>query len=117
MPSKAFKLAESIVSNPIMNDIVTNTTAVPATITTQIATSTDQGVATVTDLPNIGNNPGDIQLVEATNRLYVWNGSGWYNIALINTTPTWDSGGQPSGFYVLDADSPQDATVITLAAS
>ena len=117
MPSKAFKLAESIVSNPIMNDIVTNTTAVPATITTQIATSTDQGVSTVADLPDTGNNPGDIQLVEATNRLYVWNGSGWYNIALINQTPTWDSGGQPSTSYILDADSPQDATVITLAAS
>jgi hypothetical protein len=117
MPSKAFKLAESIVSNPVMNDIVTNTTAVPATITAQIATSTDQGVSTVADLPDTGNNPGDIQLVEATNRLYVWNGSGWYNIALINQTPTWDSGGQPSGSYVLDNDSPQDATVITLAAS
>ena len=117
MPSKAFKLAESIVSNPVMNDIVTNTTAVPATITTQIATSTDQGVSTVADLPDTGNNPGDIQLVEATNRLYVWNGSGWYNIALINTTPIWDSGGQPSASYILDRDSPQDATIITLAAS
>ena len=117
MPSKAFKLAESIVSNPVMNDIVTNTTAVPATITTEIQSSTDQGVASVDDLPTAGNNAGDIQLVEATNRLYVWNGSGWYNIALINTSPTWDSGGQPSASYALDADSPQDATVITLAAS
>jgi hypothetical protein len=60
---------------------------------------------------------GEQAFVEETNRLYIWNGSGWYNIALINTTPTWDSNGQPNASYILDADSPQDATVITLAAS
>tara|TARA_Y100000389_G_scaffold54300_2_gene50164 strand:+ start:11180 stop:12547 length:1368 start_codon:yes stop_codon:yes gene_type:complete len=60
---------------------------------------------------------GEQAFVEETNRLYIWNGSGWYNIALINTTPTWASGGQPAGSYILDADSPQDAIVITLAAS
>ena len=117
MPSKAFKLAEAMISNPVMSDIVTNTAAVPVSITNQIEISTDQGVATVNDLPNIGNNTGDIQLVESTNRLYVWNGSGWYNIALINTTPAWDSGGQPAASYELDADSPQNATIISLAAS
>ena len=117
MPSKAFKLAEAMVSNPVMSDIVTDTAAVPVSITNQIEVSTDQGVASVEDLPNTGNSAGDIQLVESTNRLYVWNGSGWYNIALINTTPTWDSGGQPAGSYVLDADSPQTATSITLAAT
>ena len=64
-----------------------------------------------------GTIVGETAFVEGSNRLYIWNGSGWYNIALINTTPTWDSGGQPAGSYVLDNDSPQDATVITLAAS
>ena len=117
MPSKAFKLAEAMVSNPVMSDIVTDTTAVPVSITNQIEVSTDQGVTSVEDLPNTGNSAGDIQLVEATNRLYVWNGSGWYNIALINTTPAWDSGGQPAASYELDADSPQTATSITLAAT
>jgi len=117
MPSKAFKLAEAMVSNPVMSDIVTNTAVVPASITNQIEIVTDQGVATASDLPNVGNTAGEMAFVEETSRLYIWNGSGWYNIALINTTPTWDSGGQPEGSYVLDADSPQDATVITLAAS
>ena len=69
------------------------------------------------DSLGVGTTIGETAFVEATNRLYIWNGSGWYNIALINTTPTWDSGGQPAGSYVLDGDSPQDATVITLAAS
>ncbi|MGB2329035.1 MAG: hypothetical protein ACPH29_05170, partial [Gammaproteobacteria bacterium] len=72
--------------------------------------------ATASLLPATGT-VGEQAFVEETNRLYIWNGSGWYNIALINTTPTWDSGGQPASTYVLDADSPQDATVITLAAS
>jgi len=69
------------------------------------------------DSLGVGTTIGETAFVEGTNRLYIWNGSGWYNIALINTTPTWDSGGQPAGTYVLDGDSPQDATVITLAAS
>ena len=69
------------------------------------------------DSLGVGTTIGETAFVEGSNRLYIWNGSGWYNIALINATPTWDSGGQPAGSYVLDADSPQDATVITLAAS
>ncbi len=64
-----------------------------------------------------GTIVGETAFVQSSNRLYIWNGSGWYNIALINTTPTWDSNGQPASSYELDADSPQDATVITLAAS
>ena len=67
-------------------------------------------------LPSSGTI-GEQAFVEETNRLYIWNGSGWYNIALINTTPTWDSNGQPAATYTLDADSPQTATTITLAAS
>lgn len=85
-------------------------------ITEDLGVGTDQ-VATVDQLSSVGNTIGAQAFVEETNRLYIWNGSGWYNIALINTTPTWDSGGQPAVAYELDADSPQDATVITLAAS
>ena len=32
---------------------------------------------------------GDQAFVSSTNRLYIYNGSGWYNIALINYTPYW----------------------------
>ena len=66
----------------------------------------NEDYADVNALPNTGNKVGDQAFVEATDRLYIWNGSGWYNIALVNTTPTWDSYGQPSGSYVLDPDSP-----------
>jgi hypothetical protein len=81
------------------------------------AVPTTELKATVNDLSTSGNKVGAQAFVSETNRLYMWNGSGWYNIALINTTPTWDSNGQPNASYILDADSPQTATTITLAAS
>ena len=77
--------------------------------------STIEQVSDTNSLSASGNTVGDQRLVGSN--LYIWNGTGWYRIALINTTPTWDSGGQPAASYALDADSPQDATVITLAAS
>jgi hypothetical protein len=77
--------------------------------------STIEQVSDVSLLAASGNTVGDQRVVG--NNLYIWNGSGWFRIALINETPTWDSGGQPAGAYVLDADSPQTATSITLAAT
>ena len=66
--------------------------------------------ATVDLLPGTGNT-GDLAFVTATNRLYLWNGTGWYNIALINTTPSI-SGVNSS--YELASDG--TATVITITA-
>ena len=77
--------------------------------------STIEQVSSTDALTAIGNTVGDQRVVG--NNLYIWNGTGWYRIALINTTPTWDSGGQPASAYELSADSPQTATTITLAAS
>ena len=69
------------------------------------------------NLPTSGNTEGDQAYVSGNNRLYMWNGSGWYNIALINTTPTFDSGGVPNSTYTLDAEVPQESITITLGAS
>ena len=121
MPSKARLLAKSMIESPILSEITTNPTVTPTTITSSIDTAVDDvatgNFASIDLLPNTGNDVGDLAFVRATDRLYIWSGEGWYNIALVNTTPTWDSGGQPAGSYVLDADSPQTATTITLAAS
>ena len=106
-----------MIESPILSEITTNPTITPATITTAVNDVATGSFATVDLLPNTGNDVGDQAFVQATNRLYIWSGAGWYNIALINTTPTWDSGGQPSATYILDADSPQDATIINLSAS
>ena len=77
--------------------------------------STIEQVATTAQLSDTGNSVGDQRVVG--NNLYIWNGSGWFRIALINETPTWDSGGQPLSSYNLSSDSPQTTTTITLAAT
>jgi len=72
--------------------------------------------ATIDNLPATGNQIGDQAFVASNNKLYIWNGSGWYSIALINATPTWDSGGLPEAAYDLDSIG-GIATTITLAAT
>ena len=79
---------------------------------------TDAGVqatvvyATAADLPLVGNTAGDIALVSETNRLYIFTGSGQYNVALINTNPTIITA--PDGSYVFATDG--TPIVITLQA-
>jgi len=73
-------------------------------------TDTYDSVAT---LPLTGNDAGDQAFVSENNRLYLWNGSGWYNIALINTAPSITGGG--AGSYELAIDG--TPTVITLTAT
>ena len=77
--------------------------------------STIEQVSNTDLLTNLGNTVGDQRVVG--NTLYIWNGSGWYRIALINETPTWDSGGQPLSSYTLSTDDPQVATTVTLSAT
>tara|TARA_A100000164_G_scaffold279482_1_gene251656 strand:+ start:929 stop:3469 length:2541 start_codon:yes stop_codon:yes gene_type:complete len=67
--------------------------------------------ANIAALPTSGT-AGDMAYVTATNRLYLWNGSGWYNIALINTTPSISG---VSATYNLAIDG--TATTVTITAS
>ena len=67
--------------------------------------------ATADLLPGTAN-AGDMAFVTATNRLYLWNGSGWYNIALINTNPTISG---VSSSYALATDG--TATTVTITAT
>lgn len=67
--------------------------------------------ATVNDLPLSGNNTGDQAFVSATNRLYLWNGTGWYNIALINTNPSISSGYSSSYSFATDG-TPIEITLV-----
>ena len=67
---------------------------------------------TVNELPLNNNTAGDQAYVTSTNRLYLWTGNGWFNIALINTNPTITQG--PNAAYSLNRDG--SPTVITLIA-
>ena len=65
------------------------------------------------DLPLTDVDTGSQAYVSETNRLFLWNGTGWYNIALINTNPTITTGGAAE--YILANDG--TATDITLVAN
>ena len=69
--------------------------------------------STIGDLPLSGVSAGAQAYVSSTNRLYLWNGTGWYNIALINTAPTITTGGSSSYDLAIDGT----ATVVTLEAN
>jgi hypothetical protein len=72
--------------------------------------------SSINSLPLTGNLIGDQAFVSETNRLYIWNGNGWYNVALINTNPEFDSDGEPNPTYALDSPN-GDPTIIRLSAS
>lgn len=89
--------------------------SIDGTVTTTTIEQSAQQYANAAALPSVGNTFGEMALVQSTNRMYVWNGSGWYNVALINTNPTFTT--SPAGSYTLDGDSPRSTLTITVAAS
>ena len=85
------------------------------------ATSIARVIATnynsVDSLPTSGNAVGEQALVlgdSSTDRLYIWEGSAWYQIALIQNSPTFTT--SPDDTYELATDG-VTTTVITLAAT
>ena len=52
-------------------------------------------------LPAVGNTAGDFAFVNSINRLFLWNGAGWYNIAIVNATPELTT--TPNSSYTLDS--------------
>ena len=70
--------------------------------------------STLNDLPSSGLASGDQAYVSSTSRFYISNGSGWYNVALINATPNLAI--DPTGAITLAVDG-VTPTVITLTAT
>ncbi len=91
------------------NDHTTYTTLSSLIDTVQAnVTSAGSGVAvyaTPALLPLSGTNAGEQAYVNSTNRLYINNGTGWYSIGLVNSSPSITS--------VLDGDS--NTTPFTLS--
>jgi hypothetical protein len=50
--------------------------------------------ANTTDLPTSEVTTGAMAYVSANNKLYMWNGSAWFNIAIVNQAPTAITGNQ-----------------------
>lgn len=58
--------------------------------TTALAVASSGGVTVVSNnssLPLTNNEAGDQIFTSEDNRLYIWNGSGWYSVALLNQSP------------------------------
>ena len=104
MPSKIRDIAEILG--------VTETANTTNAVLTSVADGSGLLVyATLDDLPTSDLTAGDQAYITATNRLYVSNGSGWYNVALFNATPSLSI--SPSGAVTLAVDG-STPTVITL---
>jgi hypothetical protein len=69
--------------------------------------------ATLDDLPTTGLTSGQQAFVTSANRIYVSNGSGWYNVALFNATPRWLI--EPNASYDI-ADSATSLVITAKAA-
>ena len=81
------------------------------------------GVSTYSTKANLpsgydSTNAGSLGFTTDSDKLYVHTGQGWFNIAIVNTNPIWET--QPSGSYELASDATAykngTATTITLAA-
>ena len=66
--------------------------------------------ATKENLPYTGLTSGDQAYVTNTSRFYISNGSGWYNVALVNANPALTI--SPTGTIILSTEG--TATTITL---
>ena len=101
----------------IANDVATDGTLTARAISSDVTLGGATVYASRSNLPTSGNTAGDQAYVTANNRLYIWNGSGWYNIALLNLAPSiqsvLDSDGNTTPF-ALSADG--IATTITITA-
>ena len=80
----------------IANDVNTSGTLTAAAISSDVTLGGATIYASRSNLPTSGNTAGDQAFTTDTNRLYIWNGSGWYNVALLNVAPSIQS--------VLDSD-------------
>ena len=69
--------------------------------------------ATKENLPTSGLTSGDQAYVTGNSRFYISNGSGWYNVALVNATPSLTI--DPTG--AIELSTAGTATTITLTAT
>lgn len=101
----------------IANDVTSDGTLSAAAISSDVNLGGATVHATRASLPTANNTAGDQAYVTENNRLYVWNGVGWYNVALLNVAPSIlsvaDSDGGTTPFTLSDLGA---ITTITITA-
>ena len=78
-----------------------------------IAGSGTTAYANSTDLPTSEVTTGAMAYVSASNKLYMWNGTAWFNIAIVNQAPTAITGNQAT--YGLATNG--TPTIVTLVST
>jgi len=108
------KLGDTTVSS-LVDSSITTSVATSSSVSLSIVQNAGNPSAKIYDsaelLPGTEDS-GAMALVTETNRLYIWNGTGWYNIALINNSPVITT--SPDSNYSIE--SPNSAS-ITIAAT
>jgi len=95
-------------NNAQNNSILFNGTDVGLDSNQVTIIATDAGIAVynrLDSLPTSNLTLGDRAFIESDARYYISNGSGWYNVSLVNISPTFDSDIN-SSFTILDSATP-----------
>ena len=98
------------------NSALTNLDILDSADVISIANNTSAATAvfdTLDSLPTTGLSAGQQAFVNENNRLYISNGTGWYNLTFVNRTPTWAV--EPDATYEI-ADS-QTPLIVTARAT
>ena len=103
--SRAFKVGQSFGKRGVLSNA---TQAEPEAISTELTI-----YANTAAFPTSGNISGAQAFSSDNNKIYVWNGAGWFSVATVNQTPTWTT--EPNASYVLATDG--TATTITVEAT
>jgi len=82
-----------------------------AQVTTIASASGLTVYSTLDSLPTTSLSVGDQAYVSGNNRMYISNGSGWYNVALINATPSLTL--SPSGVIGLSSAGVAQTVTVT----
>ena len=82
-------------------------------ISQQVSQTATASYETAAELPLVGNTAGQMAFVQETNRLYLWSGTGWYNVATV--TSAGASVSSAASAYTLATDG--TPTVLTLTQS
>jgi hypothetical protein len=112
MPSKSRYLSTLIDGNGSIKTTQIDSDAIGTSAAKSITAASGTDIYSSADTLPVSADNGDQALVTSTNRLYIYSNGGWYNIALINSTPYWIT--EADGSYALSTTG--GATIIEILA-
>ncbi len=105
-------LGQTEASNTNNDPLLSGQAGLDSAQVTTIASASGMTVySTIDNLPTTGLTVGDQAYVSANQRMYISNGSGWYNVALINATPSLTL--SPSGVIGLSNEGVAQTVTVT----